>query len=480
MLYLKIENPVVNPISSEFWTIWGTSTKREVKSSDTRIIGQFGSGGNHSIALCLRHGINPIIFNENQKLEFYTQPIQLESISGTETQNQVVVQHSGKDNKGKSVKKKEVLNHTLSFGSMDWVDISFAMREFISNAIDACYLQGLSHSDVNIEIVSDSQIRAKSGTVRVFLPLTTEIQQFYSNIGSWFLHYSNPELLGSVVFPRRKKNMLPENQSAMIYRRGVLVCEVKSDMTSLFDYNFNDISMNESRSVDSWSASAECAYSIGKTTDANVIAKVIASFVSDSKYWEHNLPPSCLAHYAVYHNRFSESWSVVWKSIYGENAIVANDVTAILCNNKGYKPCNVPENFLKLIKAVGIMTDADVLTMNEMDGKKVTDPSPDFIKGTHIVWEKLKSLGLTQDRPMPEIKGFDMNQTDNSIVFGFWEKDIVAYNNMMDKGLNEMLLHTIIEELTHHITKANDGSRDFQNYLIKVIAQTLFKDFGAC
>jgi hypothetical protein len=41
-----------------------------------------------------------------------------------------------------------------------------------------------------------------------------------------------------------------------------------------------------------------------------------------------------------------------------------------------------------------------------------------------------------------------------------------------------MLLHTVIEELTHHITKANDGSRDFQNYLIKVIAKTVFKDFG--
>ena len=63
MLYLKIENPVNNPISSEFWTIWGSSTKREVKDEDKRIIGQFGSGGNHAVALCLRQGINPVIFN---------------------------------------------------------------------------------------------------------------------------------------------------------------------------------------------------------------------------------------------------------------------------------------------------------------------------------------------------------------------------------------------------------------------------------
>jgi hypothetical protein len=127
---------------------------------------------------------------------------------------------------------------------------------------------------------------------------------------------------------------------------------------------------------------------------------------------------------------------------------------------------------------MGIKTDTDVLTTDEMNGKKITDPSEDFVTATSLVWDKLASLGLTNDRQAPNVKGFDVNQTDNTILFGFWDKDTVAYNNMMDKGLNEMLLHTVIEELTHHITKANDGSRDFQNYLIKVIAKTVFKDFG--
>ncbi len=477
MLYIKIENPVNTPISSEFWTIWGTTTKREVKNNDPRIIGQFGSGGNHAVALCLRHGINPIIFNENQKLEFYTQPIELESITGTEIQHQVVVQHSGKDNKGKSVRKKEVLNHTLSFGAIDWNDISFAMREFVSNAIDACYLQGLSHSDVSVEIVSDSQIRAKAGTVRVFLPLTTEIQNFYSNIGSWFIHFSNPELLSSKVFPRRNRNLVEKNKCAMIYRRGVLVCEVKHEYESLFDYNVDDIRMNESRSVDSWTASSEAAYTISLRSDEKVIAKVIGSFTTSSPFWEHTLPSSSLALFSIPENK-KDVWKQIWKTMLGENSVVANSITSIMCKNKGYDPVIIPENFVKLVQSIGIQTDTDVLSTNEMDGKVVTDPTPDFVNGTQFVWDRLQELGLTQNRPMPNIKGFDMNQTDNTIVFGYWEKDTVAYNNMMGKGLNEMLLHTIIEELTHHITKANDGSRDFQNYLIKVIAQTLFKDFG--
>lgn len=476
MLYIKIENPVCNPISSQFWTIWGSTTKREVKNEDQRIIGQFGSGGNHSIALCLRHGINPIIYNENEKLEFFTQPIELESITGTQIQHQVGVQHSGKDNKGKSIKKREILNHTLSFGAIDWNDVSFAMREFISNAIDACYLQNLDHKSVNIEIVSDSQIRAKAGTVRVFLPLTPETQNFYNNIGSWFLHFSQSELLGTNIFPRRNKNILEGNKCAMIYRRGVLVCEVKSDVESIFDYNVDDIRMNESRSVDSWTAISEASYNVRINANEKSIAQIIRSFVGSTKYWEHDFPSYSMSTYIPEDKK--TSWQNVWKSLLGENAVVANAITAPMCLNKGYKPVSIPESFVNFIKNVGIFTDTDILTTNEIDGKVVTEPSPDFMEGTKFVWDRLESLGLTNNRPMPTIKGFDMNQTDNTITFGYWEKDTVAYNNMMDKGLNEMLLHTIIEELTHHVTKANDGSRDFQNYLIKVIAQTLFKDFG--
>jgi hypothetical protein len=473
-MYLKIENPINSPISSEFWTIWGTTTKREVKKEDKRIIGQFGSGGNHAIALCLRQSINPIIFNENQKLEFFTQPIQLDSITGSETQYQVGVNHSGKDNKGRAVRKKEILNHTLSFGSIDWTDISFATREFISNAIDACYLQNLSHENVEIEIVSENQVRAKAGSIRVFLPLTQAVQEFYNNIGSWFLHFSNPEMLKKNVFPRRGKNVHSKNGS-MMYRRGVLVCEIMSQEEGLFDYNVDDVTMNESRSIDSWTAINKSAVSIVEDADAKCIARLISSFEGETKFWEHTFPNY---YFCTPSEERKNIWQETWNNFYGQNAIVCSNVTREICVDKGYKSIIVPENYVSFVRKLGIKCDVDVLTTNEVKGKALTDPSEDFVKATNFVWDKLSSLGLTHDRPMPSIKGFNAVQANNTILFGFWEKDTVAYNNMMDKGLNEMLLHTVIEELTHHITKANDGSRDFQNYLIKVIAQTLFSDFG--
>ena len=475
MLYLKIENPVKNSISSEFWTIWGSSTKREMKNEDKRIIGQFGSGGNHAIALCLRQNINPIIYNENQKLEFFTQPIHLNSLTGTDTQHQVGVAHSGKDSSGKAIKKREILNHTLSFGSMDWTDIAFSMREFISNAIDACYVQDLSHSDVVIEVVQENQVRAKSGTIRIFIPLTDAVQKFYNNINSWFLHFSNPELLENSVFPRRYKNISTENGS-MIYRRGVLICESNGKEEALFDYNVDDINMNESRSVDTWTAMSKAASYITEHANERCLMKLISSFSVNKKYWEHTFPNYYFSSYQTEERK--KTWTNTWVKFYGENTVVAGELTARFCQDKGYKTVLAPDCYLEFIRSMGIKTDTDVLTTDEMNGKKITDPSEDFVTATNLVWDRLASLGLTNDRQPPIVKGFDVNQTDNTILFGFWDKDTVAYNNMMDKGLNEMLLHTVIEELTHHITKANDGSRDFQNYLIKVIAKTVFKDFG--
>lgn len=474
MLYVKIENPVKNPISSQFWTIWGTSTKRESKNYNKRIIGQFGSGGNHSIGLCLRQQINPIIFNEKEKLEFFTQPLKLNSLNGTETQLQVGVIHSGKDKDGKSIRKKDILNHTLSFGSMDWTDISFALREFISNAIDACYMQDLDHTNVSIEIVNENQVRAKDNTIRVFIPLTEEVQNFYNNIGSWFLHFSNPELLDKNIFEHRNKNLVQDNKGAMIYRRGVLVCEVNSKEECIYDYNVEEIEMNESRSVDSWNAMRKACSCIYDCESPKTIGKLLSTFAKDGKYWEHTFP-------SYYWSQPSETaktvWINAWQNYFGDDSVIASELTAKLCENKGYKSVFVPENYYAFLKKTGITSDSDVLTSDEMSGKKMTDPSEDFVYTTKFVWEKLQQLNLTNNREMPDIKGFDVNQTDNTITFGFWKNDTVAYNNIMRNGRNEMLLHTVIEELTHHITKAMDGSRDFQNYLIKVIADTLFKDF---
>ena len=68
--YLTIENVGVCP--PEGFTVLGVSMP------DTRdkqgVIGQFGSGNKHGVAVCLRHDIAPIVFCGTLRLDFFTKP----------------------------------------------------------------------------------------------------------------------------------------------------------------------------------------------------------------------------------------------------------------------------------------------------------------------------------------------------------------------------------------------------------------------
>ena len=66
MQYLMIKNPGCAPI--EGYTMFGATTKRD--STDPRIIGTFGSGNKHGIALAIRQLVPPIIFTGDTESNF--------------------------------------------------------------------------------------------------------------------------------------------------------------------------------------------------------------------------------------------------------------------------------------------------------------------------------------------------------------------------------------------------------------------------
>src|SRR5436305_11309092 len=68
--YLKIENIGVCP--PEGFTVLGVSLADT--SAHQGVIGQFGSGNKHAIAVCLRSNLSPIVFAGTLKLEFSTKP----------------------------------------------------------------------------------------------------------------------------------------------------------------------------------------------------------------------------------------------------------------------------------------------------------------------------------------------------------------------------------------------------------------------
>lgn len=91
--YLKIEN--VGAVPPDAFTVLGVSLADTNKKPG--VIGQFGSGSKHSIALLLRNELQPIVFAGTLKLEFSTRPQVVSDAQATKRFERVVVKYGGVD-----------------------------------------------------------------------------------------------------------------------------------------------------------------------------------------------------------------------------------------------------------------------------------------------------------------------------------------------------------------------------------------------
>ena len=130
--FLKIENLGVCP--PEGFTVFGVSLANT--SNNAGLIGQFGSGNKHSIAVLLRNELSPVVFAGTLKLEFSTRPQTVADSQASKDFNRVVVKYGGTDASGASRSSTEDLGFVLDYGKQDWNEVALAMREFVSNAID--------------------------------------------------------------------------------------------------------------------------------------------------------------------------------------------------------------------------------------------------------------------------------------------------------------------------------------------------------
>jgi len=235
--YLKIENIGVCPV--EGFTVLGVSLADT--SNHAGVIGTFGSGSKHAVAVCLRNNLDPVVFCGSLRLEFFTRPQVVSDGQASKDFARVCVKYGGTDpTTGSSRSQTDDLGFVLDYGKQDWNEVALALREFISNAIDRSIREWGDWSGVKIEIVDENQVRAKRDSTRVFLPLTPDVLNFYNDLGKWFLHFSEPESLQKQILPKRNRN-LGDRRAAVIYRRGVRVREFEASNTeSLFDYNLPD------------------------------------------------------------------------------------------------------------------------------------------------------------------------------------------------------------------------------------------------
>ncbi len=478
MLYLKIENPGVCP--PEGWTLFGATTKRGY-AGNKLIIGTFGSGNKHATCLLLRQGINPTIFCDKLKMSFYLKPRKIQGVNhSTETQ-QVCVKYGGKDLDGKNRSSDEELSVTLDYGTQDWPSLSLALREYVSNALDACFEVGMNVQEarcsVVVKIVDESEVRAKSGYTRVFVPLTQDVQLFYSKLGKWFLHFFEPDLVTQTILPKANRNVSvsPDgvpSEKAVIYRRGVYVREfTSSSLPSLFDYNLSDLKLNESRTASDWDVKHDCGEALSQASAIN-LSKVFSSMKGGKEFWEFGFDSYSLTSSGANSNQ--DSWNKAFEISFGENGVlVCNDNLDVLgmVERKGFTAVQAKDGWAKAGEGRGLRTEKKVLSEDDLEGRVFSEATQDVKNALDWVWSLVEKFDMTNNKTKPEAKCFHKHMVAGSQNWGLYKDGTVFIHTDISTGDSDFLRWCMWEEVAHHITGATDMSRDFQTWLIRFLAK---------
>jgi hypothetical protein len=475
--YLKIENVGVCP--PEGFTVLGVSLADT--SQNQGVIGQFGSGNKHAVAVLLRNELSPVVFAGNLKLEFGTRPQVVADTQATKEFARVVVKYGGTDATGTSRTSTEDLGFVLDYGRHDWNEVALALREFVSNSIDRSIRELGDWSSVKIEIVDESQVRAKKDHTRVFIPMNAEVLDFYNNLSKWFLHFSEPRLLEMAILPKANRN-LGDRRAAVIYRRGVRVREFESsDTESLFDYNLNDLSIDESRKASDWDVRHHCGKALAGADKATLAVLFDRLLNSDKHAWEfgfdlYALQPTYGDGAEVIAER-QKNWQEAFAQVAGDHAVLTGKGSVNQLERKGFTPVVAPENLVGAAAAYGLQTSASVLSADELSGREITDASPDAQAAVDHIWELLEEIGLTNEKEKPPVRSFTSILDAGTMLNGYYRDGVVFINRDLSgdasaavgrQALSDRLLKVALEELAHYVTNATDNSRDFQDYLLEV------------
>jgi hypothetical protein len=415
--------------------------------------------------------------------------------------DQIYVKHGGKDANGVQVSKTDATSQTADYGYMDWDSVAMGLREYVSNALDAAVLVNEDEwalSDhgglrtpwdgVRIEIVDENRVRAKAGHTRVFVPLTNEklgegqavVLNFYNTLGKWFLHFSEPSVItdGVSILPKRGRN-IGEANTAVIYRRGVRVREIDSyESESIFDYNLNDLRMDESRNVDDYVCRCAAAKEMAKAS-SGVLAVMFRSFVSAETRWEWGFS-SCELRPGYYDSdeqarAKEEAWGLALAGLGSNAVLITADTPKDVLISKGYVPVEAPEAFVRAGAAYGILTAEKVLNEDERSGREIVRATMDAVRAVDWVWDRIILVGMSGGKEKPPVKCFRSQMDGGSIKMGFYRDGVVYISEDYASGAGVELRQIALEEVAHYITGSTDNSRDFQDFAFKFATRSLME-----
>lgn len=322
-------------------------------------------------------------------------------------------------------------------------------------------------------IVDESRVRAKRDYTRVFVPLTPEVLAFYNDLGKWFLHFSEPDALTKAILPKANRN-LGDRKAAVIYRRGVRVREFESsDTESLFDYNLNDLTIDEARKASDWDMRHHCGRALAGA-DRQTLAILFDHLLnSERPAWEWSFDVYALQQWdgAEAEERKRLNWQEAFAEVAGETAVLTGEGTVDQLERKGYKPVKAPEGRVNAAARYGVRTPAKVLSQDELSGRHVTDPTDSAQAAVDFVWRVVHRHGLDNGKEKPPVRCFTSILDAGTMLNGYYHDGVVYINaDLAPWGVTEVphlsnqLLKVALEELAHYVVASLVAEIDYPKF----------------
>jgi hypothetical protein len=421
MNYVCFENKGEVPLNA--FKLLGASSKR---GSATKI-GYFGTGLKYAIAVMLKQGIDFKVYSGakevkigTRKTKFIDEDILVMTVNGEKT------------------------SITLDAG-IDWLPW-FAIREIYSNTIDEGGAMSLN-----------TELGPKAGHTRIFVDTEAEaLKDVFQNWNNYFSMNRAPAFKNATgtLLPK-----LPTRPEFTAFRRGIRVHE--SRRHSIFDYDLQEVTINESRVA---------VYSFQVHEFASEI--LAASPLANIQEFLRLAQNPRRAQYTEWQNEF---WDYTGTHSFGEDWLLAlNDKRLVPADYAGHYDITettqiVPDKLLDKLKArFGDASNTagdnrDKFTIMRVDKQPLAK-----------MLEVFELAGLDW-----ELDKIDIVQFNDKDLLGM-AKDgrVLLSTQLFTPAHRHEIAATLLEEITHAKTGLSDGTRQMQNYLFNTItnmAKELFE-----
>jgi len=414
-------------------------------------IGRFGTGLKESIALLTRYGVQPIIFSGEMRMDF-----RVELLDNQEEICFKLSETRGRFNAGEWYG----LGIHPNLGRHDWDDPWMIFREVVCNALDESGVDGLFHNVCYHDPVGTE------GTTRFYIPETEHLRTAYETISDKLLPLGEFQIEREVTGVGRAIRKRKSTQ-LQLFHRGVWIQQSERD--SLYDYEIDDIKLNESRSADWHSVNRQISRMIAHYTQEQA-QDLLQQMLQEQK--RDLYEADALQHASYYVELDTQIWTHAFHALYGEDAVMIdnNEYMYEKLKKLGKVPVVVTHSGLRdLLRAAGVPTPKKVLSREQRDWEGMEEASHVSHLILDALWDKLGLVGKLYGAEKPELRLFIEQAGKSSISFGNVLRGVVYVNKSIVGSTKER--QTVLLCLAKHIIECGDETPELPVFLTEIADQ---------